>query len=129
MVEYAHKWVSVVTLSLSYVGCLFGSVTTFVPRGQFPREHLWRAPLPPRPLVTQGLDSLHVSPSFCHATCIKSVPSPFLLSSTYILASIWSVPVLTSHHTHLFKSHIVTYIREVYLYQRLCIHEPLKPHK
>ena len=57
----------------------FGSVTAFVPRGQLPREDLRRAPLPPRPLVTPGTrcSSCSLSPhTYCHASCIRSVPSP-----------------------------------------------------
>ena len=42
-------------------------------------------------------------PYFCHASCIRSVPSPVLLSCTYNLSSLWSVPSLFSCPTHIFK--------------------------
>ena len=43
---------------------------------------------------------------FCHASCIRSVPSLVLLSCTNILPSIWYVPSLSSRHTYIFKPHI-----------------------
>ena len=74
------------------------------------------APLPPRPLVTPGprCSSCSLSPhTYCHASCIRSVPSPVLLSYTDILPSIWSAPSLSSCPTHINNPH--TY-------------EPLKTH-
>ena len=44
-------------------------------------------------------------PYFCHASCIRSVPSPVLLSCTYNLSSLWSVLSLFSCPTHIFKPH------------------------
>ena len=84
----------------------FGSVTAFVPRGQLLREDLQRAPLPPKPLVTPGprCSSCSLSPhTYCHASCIRSVPSPVILSYTDILPSIWSSPSLSSCPTHIIK--------------------------
>ena len=81
-------------LLTNYVVCLFvcfGYVTALVPHGQF----LQRAPLPPRPLVTPGprCSSYPLSPPYlCHASSIRSVPFPVLLSCTSILPSRWSVP-------------------------------------
>ena len=86
----------------------FGSVPAFVPWGQLPREDLRRAPLPPRPLVTPGprCSSCSLSPNtYCHASCIKSVPSPVLLSYTDILPIIWSAPSLSSCPTHIINPH------------------------
>ena len=44
-------------------------------------------------------------PYFCHASCIRSIPSPVLLSCTYNLSSLWSVPSLFFCPTHIFKPH------------------------
>ena len=44
-------------------------------------------------------------PYYCHASCIRSVPSHVLLSCTYHLSSLWSVPSLCSCPTHIFKPH------------------------
>ena len=54
-----------------------------------------------------GIVSLYVPcpPYLCHAACIRSVPSPVLLTCTYSLPSVWSVPSLSSHHAHIFKPH------------------------
>ena len=54
-----------------------------------------------------------IPPYLCHAPCIRSVPSPVLLSCTDILPSIWSAPSLSSCPTHIFNPHK---------------YEPLKPH-
>ena len=54
-----------------------------------------------------------IPPYLCHASCIRSVPSPVLLSYTDILPSIWSAPSLSSCPTHIFNPHK---------------YEPLKPH-
>ena len=67
-------------------------------------------PYHPGHLSPQGLVSLSVPPPppppyFCHASCIRSVPSPVLLSCTYNLSSLWSVPSLFSCPTHIFKPH------------------------
>ena len=52
-------------------------------------------PLPPRPLVTPGpcvsVCSLSPHTFVLNASCIRSVPSPVLLSYTYTLSSLWSV--------------------------------------
>ena len=79
--------------------CCLRSVTALFPRGRLPKEDLRRSPLPPRPLVTPGpcCSSCSLSPhTYCHASCIRSVPSPVLLSYTDILPSIWSAPSLSS---------------------------------
>ena len=44
-------------------------------------------------------------PYFCHASCIRSVPSPVIMSCTYNLSSLWFVPSLFSCPTHIFKPH------------------------
>ena len=97
--------------------CLFFWIRNrLVPRGQLPREDLRRASLPPRPLVTPGprCSSCPLSPLYlCHASCVRSVHSPVLLSCTDILPTIWSVPFLSSCPTHIFNP------------QK---YEPLKPH-
>ena len=91
--------------------CLFvclRSVTALFPRGQLPKEDLRRslsttqATRHPRAL-SQSLFPL--PPYFCHASCIRSVPSPVLLSYTYTLSSLWSVSSLFSCPTHIFKPH------------------------
>ena len=87
--------------------CCLRSVTALFPRGRLPKEDLRRSPLPPRPLVTPGpcCSSCSLSPhTYCHASCIRSVPSPVLLSYTDILPSIWSAPSLSSCPTHIFKT-------------------------
>ena len=90
-------------LQRCYHVCLFdcfGSVPAFVPRGQLPREDLRRAPLPPRPLVTPGprCSSCSLSPhTYCHASCIRSVPSPVLLSYTDIITFLFLSTGLTLH--------------------------------
>ena len=52
-------------------------------------------PLPPRPLVTPGpcvsVCSLSPHTFVLNASCIRSAPSPVLLSYTYTLSSLWSV--------------------------------------
>ena len=52
-------------------------------------------PRPPRPLVTPGpcvsVCSLSPHTFVLNASCIRSVPSPVLLSYTYTLSSLWSV--------------------------------------
>ena len=83
--------------------CLFWIRNRICPVGQLPREDLRRAPLPPRPLVTPGprCSLCSLSPhTYCHASCIRSVPSPVILSYTDILPSIWSAPSLSSCPTH-----------------------------
>ena len=50
-----------------------------------------------------------IPPYFCHTSCIRSVPSPVLLSSTGILPCFWSVPSLSSFQTHIFKPHMYGY--------------------
>ena len=98
----------------------FGSVPAFVPRGQLPREDLRRAPLPPRPLVNPGphCSSCSLSPhTYCHASCIRSVPSPVLLSYTDILPSIWSAPSLSSCPTHIINPHTYEPLKPTY---KLC---------
>ena len=91
--------------------CLFvclRSATAFFPRGQLPKEDLRRSPSTtqatrhPRAL-SQSLFPL--PPYFCHASCIRSVPSPVLLSYTYTLSSLWSVSSLFFCSTHIFKPH------------------------
>ena len=66
-------------------------------------------PLPPRPLVTPGpclsLCSLSPHTFVMNASCIRSVPSPVLLSYTYTLSSLWSVSSLFFCPTHIFKPH------------------------
>ena len=42
-----------------------------------------------------------IPPYLCHASCIRSVPSPVLLSCTDILPSIWSIPSPSSCPTHI----------------------------
>ena len=98
----------------------FGSVPAFVPRGQLLREDLRRALLPPRPLVTPGprCSTCSLSPhTYCHASCIRSVPSPVLLSYTDILPSIWSAPSLSSCPTHIINPHTYEPLKPTY---KLC---------
>ena len=84
------------------------SATAFFLRGQLPKEDLRRSPSTtqatrhPRAL-SQSLFPL--PPHFCHASCIRSVPSPVLLSYTYTLSSLWSVSSLFFSPTHIFKPH------------------------
>ena len=78
------------------------------------------APLPPRPLVTPGprCSSCSLSPhTYCHASCIRSVPSPVLLSYTDILPSIWSAPSLSSCPTHINNPHTYEPLKPTY---KLC---------
>ena len=81
--------------------CLFVCLFVCDPQPQFSRgvnsqrrtygDH----PLPPRPLVTPGpcvsVCSLSPHTFVLNASCIRSVPSPVLLSYTYTLSSLWSV--------------------------------------
>ena len=64
-------------------------------------------PLPHRPLVTPGpcvsLCSLSPHTFVMNVSCIRSVPSPVLLSYTYTLLSLWSVSSLSFCPTHIFK--------------------------
>ena len=78
------------------------------------------APLPPRSLVTPGprCSSCSLSPhTYCHASCIRSVPSPVLLSYTDILPSIWSAPSLSSCPTHINNPHTYEPLKPTY---KLC---------
>ena len=89
---------------------LFEIRNRIVPTGSTPKggptEFL---PLPSRPLVTPGpclsLCSLSPHTFVMNASCIRSVPSPVLLSYTYTLSSLWSVSSLSFCPTHIFKPH------------------------
>ena len=94
--------------ALGWFVCL-GSATAFFPRVNSQRRTYGDHPLPPRPLVTPGsclsLCSLSPHTFVMNASCIRSVPSPVLLSYTYTLSSLWSVSSLFFCPTHIFKPH------------------------
>ena len=77
-----------------------GGPTEIIPTTQATR-HPWASSHSPFPLP----------PFFCHASCIRSVPSPVLPSCTYTLSSLWSVPTLFSRPTHIFKPHSFVSLR------------------
>ena len=86
--------------------CCLRSVTALFPRGQLPKEDLRRSPSTTQATrhpwaLSQSLFPL--PPYLCHASCIRSVPSPVLLSYTYTLSSLWSVSSLFFCPTHIFK--------------------------
>ena len=84
-------------------------------------------PLPPRPLVTPGprCSSCSLSPhTYCHASCIRSVPSPVLLSYTDILPSIWSAPSLSSCPTHVNNPHTYEPLKPTYKLCYLLFQQP-----
>ena len=106
------------------VVCLFVFVLDPYPhlsRGVNSRGRTYgETPLPPRPLVTPGprCSSCSLSPhTYCHASCIRSVPSPVLLSYTDILPSIWSAPSLSSCPTHINNPHTYEPLKPTY---KLC---------
>ena len=99
-------WIMSIYIYFLFV-CL-RSATAFFPRGQLPREDLRRSPLPPRPLVTPGpcLNFCSLSPNtFVMHPASGPYPPPVLLSCTYNLSSLWSVPSLFSCPTYIFKTH------------------------
>ena len=71
--------------------CTTGSTPKGGPMEICPTTQATRHPPPPPP-PPPGLVAQH----FCHASYIRSVPSPVLLSCTYNPSSIWSVPSLSS---------------------------------
>ena len=86
----------------------FESVTAFVPRGQLPRTYGELPYNPGHSLPRASLLFMSLSPPpppppppyLWHASCIRLVPSPVLLSCTDILPSIWSAPSLSSCVNH-----------------------------
>ena len=77
--------------------CLTGSTPEGGPTGSSPSTQATRHP--PALLLFMS----PIPPFLCHASCIRSVPSPVLLSCTDILPSIWSAPSLSSCPTHIFN--------------------------
>ena len=108
--------------TLNYLFVCFGSVTAFVPRGQYPREDLRRSTLPTRPLVTPGpyLSSCSLSPPPPpHTYVMHSASGPYLpLSScpVHILTKYLPWPILV------FPSY--TYISNPHIYEPLITSTP-----
>ena len=76
--------------------CLFWDPQPHFSRGvNSQRRTYGDHPLPPRPLVTPwpcvSVCSLSPHTFVLNASCLRSVPSPVLLSYTYTLSSLWSV--------------------------------------